>query len=500
MRTSASRVGAAICAAALTAICMVVDRDACGELLVPRFERAEIPESMAPAAGKVEFGYLVVYENRRDIDNSRTIRLPVMIGKSRSGNPKPDPIIFTVGGPGVMTTLYGGRDLTKWPYLDERDFIYFEQRGALNAQPSLAGPEIDSVLSVALGRNRNVRPESGEILEAAARLKERLEEEGIDLEAYCTTESAADIEDLRRVLGIEQWNLYGVSYSCLLMLEVMRNHPEGVRAAILDSPLIPGAKWDETSVGNYWTVLHNMFENCQNDFVKTAYPDLERRFLDLLDEANGDPIVVTVKHPVTEEDVTLELDGKDLFIAVGYFLGNAQHIYAFPYWMDLLCKRDTDMLTRMAGSLVSISSYAWGMRYSIWCNDVFPFEDFSRFSGHEDVPDPLSTVSMTVVPPGIYDIWPRREADPRFARPDFSETPVLVANGRYDADTPMAWGRELCRTLPNSHYFLFPGQSHLPLFQHPEGRRIGMEFLDDPYKRPDDGGVVDKPFRFYPGT
>jgi hypothetical protein len=83
--------------------------------------------------------------------------------------------------------------------------------------------------------------------------------------------------------------------------------------------------------------------------------------------------------------------------------------------------------------------------------------------------------------------------------PVYSEIPVLVTNGRYDPDTPMAWGKELCRTLPNSHYFLFPGQSHLPLFQHSEGRRIGMEFLDNPYERPDDGGVTEKPFRFYPG-
>jgi hypothetical protein len=45
-----------------------------------------------------------------------------MIAKSRSSDPKPDPILFTSGGPGVMTTLYGGRDLTCRPFLDERDF------------------------------------------------------------------------------------------------------------------------------------------------------------------------------------------------------------------------------------------------------------------------------------------------------------------------------------------------------------------------------------------
>lgn len=484
----------------LIAVCTFVDNISCGELPVPRFEWAEIPASMAPATGEVEFGYLVVYENRRDSGNLRTISLPVMIAKSRSSHPKPDPVIFTTGGPGVMTTLYGGRDLSRWPFLDERDFIYFEQRGALHSQPSLVGAEIDSVISGAIGRNINGKPGRTELLDAAVRLRERLEGEGIDLAAYNTTESASDIEDLRRALRIERWNLYGISYSCLLMIEVMRNHPGGIRSVILDSPLIPGARWDETSVGNYWTTLHSMFEACRNDStVNAAFPDLEKRFLALVDEAYRSPIAVIVEHPFSKDSVTVELDGEGVFSSVAHFIENGQHIYGFPYYMNLICNRNTDMLARMAGELVSIPSYAWGMRYSIWCSDVFPFEDFGKFGRHDDVPEGLSAIEWTVVPPGIYDLWPRSETDPDFAQPVFSEIPVLVANGQYDPDTPPEWGKELSRTLSNSHYFLFPGQSHLPLFVHPAGRQIAMAFLDDPYERPNDSGITEKPFRFYSG-
>lgn len=35
---------------------------------------------------------------------------------------------------------------------------------------------------------------------------------GIDIAAYNTTENAADFADLRQVLGIAQWNVFGVSY------------------------------------------------------------------------------------------------------------------------------------------------------------------------------------------------------------------------------------------------------------------------------------------------
>jgi pimeloyl-ACP methyl ester carboxylesterase len=167
--------------------------------------------------------------------------------------------------------------------------------------------------------------------------------------------------------------------------------------------------------------------------------------------------------------------------------------------MNLLVDCDPGTLTFMAGGLVSIPQYAWGMRYSIWCSDVFPFEDFSEFGKHRSVPDQLTGITWTVVPPGVYSLWPRSEADPEFAQSVFSEIPVLVANGQYDPDTPSKWGRALCETLPNSQYILFPGQSHLPLFLHPLGRQIVMEFLRDPYRRPDESGITQKPFRFYPG-
>jgi pimeloyl-ACP methyl ester carboxylesterase len=470
-----------------------------GELPVPRFERAEIPESMAPAAGEVEFGYLVVYENRRDTVNSRTIRLPVMIGKSRSSEPEPDPVLFTVGGPGVMTTLYGGRDLTRWPLLEERDFIYFEQRGALHSEPSLAGPEIDAVIGNGIGKNRNARPDSEELLRAVMELRERLEGEGVDLSAYNTRESAADIADLRRALGIEQWNLWGISYSCLLMLEVMRSHPEGVRSVILDSPLIPGACWDESSVENYWGTLNEMFEACRNDStVDAMYPGLEERFLELIDEANKNPITVVVENPSTKDSVSAELDGEGIFLCAAYFIGDGQRIYGFPYYMNLLVDRDPGTLALMAGALVSIPPYSWGMRYSIWCSDVFPFEDLYEFSRHRNVPDQLAGIEFAVVRPDVCGLWPRNEADPEFAEAVISEIPVLITNGQYDPDTPPKWGRSLCETLPNSHYILFPGQSHLPLFQHPSGRQIAMEFLREPYSRPDDSALKRKPFRFYP--
>jgi hypothetical protein len=51
---------------------------------------------------------------------------------------------------------------------------------------------------------------------------------GADLSAYNSTESAADFADLRKVLGIDVWNVYATSYGSYVAQTLMRDHPEGI--------------------------------------------------------------------------------------------------------------------------------------------------------------------------------------------------------------------------------------------------------------------------------
>ncbi|MEL7119939.1 MAG: hypothetical protein AAFO07_10870, partial [Bacteroidota bacterium] len=85
-----------------------------------------------------KFGYLKVFENRSD-PNSNIIELPFYIFKSRSANPKLDPLIVLTGGPG-NSIMSNARWMKYWQYLDDRDLILFEQRGTTYAKPHLACP------------------------------------------------------------------------------------------------------------------------------------------------------------------------------------------------------------------------------------------------------------------------------------------------------------------------------------------------------------------------
>ena len=190
----------------------------------------------------------------------------------------------------------GPRALASYaPILDVCDLVFFDQRGTGYSEPSLACPEfidltldiLDDDLSLAQGNQRQ--------LEALAACGDRLLQEGIDLTAYNSAENAADVADLRLVLGYEEWNLYGVSYGTRLAQTIVRDHPEGIRSIILDSAYPLAANIQLETAVNADRAFALFFAGCAADpACAVAYPDLEQVFAELVVQLNESPLVVQV--------------------------------------------------------------------------------------------------------------------------------------------------------------------------------------------------------------
>ncbi len=130
------------------------------------------------------FGYLEVLENRDKPDGNR-IKLPVYIFKSRSKNPKSDPILYTVGGPGY-TSMRASKYMDYYRYLDDRDLILFEQRGTQYAKPSLDCPEWSNATYESNLPGFDTTKTDRLFQRAAKECSERLRKTGIDLNSYTT--------------------------------------------------------------------------------------------------------------------------------------------------------------------------------------------------------------------------------------------------------------------------------------------------------------------------
>ncbi len=460
---------------------------------VPRIEWADLP-NIVEKSPDLKTGYIVVPERRFPKVGVRTIRLPFIVIKSRSASPRPDPVLFMAGGPGG-STLYQTRIRRRSPLLDERDLILLEQRGTRFAEPALMCPDIERARRSGWGTRLNGDPDPREVSAAMAACARSLEQAGVDLAGYTTKESAADIADLRRLLDIPSWNLYGVSYSTKLMLTVLRDHPQGVRAAILDSVLPPEANWDEDGSANILESLERLFALCREDErLRSRFPELREGFFRLLAEANLRPIEISAKNPLEDKPLSLKLDGAGIMNCLYTGLEEASAIPWLPLVIDSACRGDAARLAPLAKAyLGSTQGTAMGMRLAVWSNEEFPFERTKKILKPAGLPPVLAQFIQVAVPFEALQAWPQGRPDKRESEPVRSQVPILIAAGEFDPDTPPKWARKAASFLPNAHLVEFAGYTHVPLFGHPEAERIMREFLADPSRRPDPGNATERP-------
>ncbi len=200
----------------------------------------------ADSLHKTRCGYLVVPENRHH-PQGRIIKLPFIYVESNRRNKSPDPVLYTGGGPGV-SSLHPVTSIARRSLLRNRDYIAFEQRGTHFAQPNLECDGEGTAIQEAYLKHRSI---DDAVLSSVRQCRQKLNKEGIDLSAYNTDESAADIEDLRRLLHIDSLNLMGISYSGGLMMAVLQKYPEHIRSLILDSPFPEFVNIDEQELANF---------------------------------------------------------------------------------------------------------------------------------------------------------------------------------------------------------------------------------------------------------
>src|SRR5260370_179441 len=184
------------------------------------------------------------------------IKLPFIIVESNNPAKHQDPVLYTGGGPGV-SSLHPVTSIARRSLLRDRDYIAFEQRGKDYALPNV---ECDGLGQAVQQAYLGHRPLEEVVPEVVRQCRDNLAGQGIDLSAYNTDQSAADIEDLRRLLQIDSLNLMGISYSGGLMMAVLHKYPQHIRSLILDSPLPEFINIDEQELANFNDVLTEVLD------------------------------------------------------------------------------------------------------------------------------------------------------------------------------------------------------------------------------------------------
>jgi len=459
----------------------------------PHFEPAECQFEI-PAGQTVECGYLTVPEDRSHPEGP-TIRLHVAIFRTDSDNPAPDPVVYLAGGPGeqALETMPLLFNLRFAPFLANRDFIVFDQRGTGYSEPALDCPEFTDLAYETL--DQDLSPEESVALgiEAICSCHDRMVSEGVNLAAYNSAESAADLNDLRLALGYEEWNLFGISYGTRLALTAMRDYPEGIRSVVLDSAYPLQVSLYAEMPANFDRALNVFFHGCATDpACSEAYPELEIVFYQLVDQLNDSPITLSATQPLSGETYDVLMNGDGLIGFLFQSLYSTELIPLLPKILFDVRDANYDILAVVMGSfLANIEFVSMGMQFSVQCGEEVHFSTPGEFAAAAEAYPEIRNLFNSSPHLGepvftICEIWGAKEADAIENEPVASDIPTLVLAGEYDPVTPPSWGELVVEGLSSSFYLEFPGVAHGASVSGEEcPLSIALEFLDDPTTEPD---------------
>lgn len=434
-----------------------------------------------PAADgeRVECFALTVPENRAR--PSKTIQIPVVRFRSRAAHPGV-PMVFLTGGPGgsaIGTRLRGANN----PFLDDRDFILFEQRGTRHTSPALLCPGYEAANQVIFRDNLVGAAAIALQRAAAAQCSKDLVANGVDLDAYDTAAIVADLLDLQRALSLPRVALSGISYGTRVALEAIRAAPSAFEAVVLDSVLPPDVRYDELATENALGALGRVLDQCAIEpACARAYPGLRARWTAALERANRAPIRVSV--PASSGPIAMRFTGRHLMEAVYDALNDRTTIRDVPKLIDAIARGDLAPAARILGSNAGPSGMAGGQRLSVWCREEAAVTDLARAPRHPE----LAGWQTVAFAPDVCKAWPvtPSRAD---RSPVVSDVPVLILAGEYDPNTPPAWGRRLLATLSHAWFIEIPGESHVA-GNTPCAVSVARAFLRDPRHLPDSSCVA----------
>ena len=408
----------------------------------------------------VKYGYLVVPENRRR-PLGRKVKIPFLFVRKPEQDARRQVSLYSTGGPGYSTTANVDSIGYRSGLVKYGGCILFDQRGTKRAQPCLDCPEVGGAVkrSYRTGLNQDSLG-----LLAVTQCRKKFTNQGVDLSAYTTVESAEDINDLRRALHLDSLNLMGVSYSGGLMLTVARNHPEAVRSLILNSPLPGYAHYEEDALLNINEALEQVFVNCEAEATPNpAYQGLRNRFRAYFTAITGKKFTLNYLEKGRRDSLKISYYKSELLDAVIDRLNSSQASTVPAVINDLLAGKHRPYIREKLDEVFAGNPYvSLGMRYSVYCTEQIAYAEPSAEKQQRQLLPWLAGYRFNNVDHAICDCW-QAKPEPKTAKtPVYSAVPTLLAAGDIDPWCRPFYNRLIKRSVPNSQLLIHHNWGHAP--------------------------------------
>ena len=432
---------------------------------------------------EVSCGTLTVPENRREPQGNLVELAVRRIGFVGEGA-APDPVVYLHGGPGSGVYQSGSARWERLAHELRREVIVFDQRGVGASSPNLNCPEREDAFIEVLSGTAGWDVELANIQTALSTCFERLNAAGHDLSQYNTFANAADLADLRVALGIDAWNLWGVSYGTRLALTALRFFPEGIRSVVLDSVSPPSAANVYGSLVSGREAFDRLVNGCGTEpACNERYGDIRPAIDAIYAAMNEQPAETDLT--VGDQNLHLRLDGSDSIAGLFNAMYDTTLIPQLPAVITDLAAGGRGIVAMIAQvGIPFINSMTEGAYLSYECADntarIEPSEVDSL------IEDPGEAATLLLAGWNLFcEQWPIEPLPVEFGDvvtrdlvPD--DVAVIVFAGEYDPITPSDRSREVAEAIDALAFVEIPRGGHGAQSSNSCTKGLFLRFINDP--------------------
>ncbi len=464
---------------------------------------------VSPLWGTASCGQLIVPEDYAGSTNNRVILPYVILGTISEEAPAPL-LITGGGGPGVELGISPeDSSFIKEGYWEvfyrsafsvDRALILIDNRGVGSSQPNLNCESVEAISIAQLSQFPEEIDQLQQYKDAFSSCRDKLVNDGVEIEHYNVINAARDINELRKQLNINTLNLYGVSYGTRVALMHERLFPETTRSMILDGVYPLFVRPYEDLSKDFYTGLDRVFILCEQDETcrsKLGH-ELREDFQGFLSRLEKSPLHLTITHPVTFLPVDVIVTPSHLISALFGSLYSTYGIEGLPLQIRSILAGNIDHLSTLIRynliHTLTVSSGDEGAYASYACHDEIPFMNVIKEKKLADTYSMQPHVTRNVIDfvtqnsidfqLGMCEVWKVPAAQSQLKVPVEIKTPMLLYSGALDHVTPSRWAEQLKEKGTVAWNRTWKGISHGVMDAFWCADDVARDFLEAPYLNP----------------
>lgn len=412
-----------------------------------------------------------VPENRSD-PSSKEISLTFVRFKSTNPNPS-YPIIYLAGGPGGsgIEAVRGKRFELFMKLRQVADVIALDQRGTGQSNTLPKCPYyVRFETSKPIHKEEYVSETSENIIECLR----FWEQQQIDIYAYNTTESAKDIEDLRKAIGADKISLWGISYGSHLAFEYIRNYESNIHKVVLASLEGPG---ETIKLPNDTeSFLDHLCQLAATNYgYEPKYPDLKNVIKTVHLQFDEESVITSFTNRKGEVD-TVGISNYELkAVVANFYLKNPEQSKKLPALYYKLLHGD---YTEIAPKVKMMKRYAGGIKPMSFAMDMSSGISDDR---NELVKKQLQTTTLGGAINQLYFEWmntlPFKFLPDSFRTLSDNEVEALLLSGSMDGRTYANSAKNIAKHFKNGKHIIVENAGHDLFMSSPVISELIPDFL-----------------------